>query len=77
MGELQERVAVPDPVTVPALKELQVSPEGTASVIVIVPPNPFIAVSEIVETDEDPGATPEGEVALRRKSWKLKIAIVT
>jgi hypothetical protein len=42
----------------------------------IVPPNPFIAVSEIVETDEDPGATAEGEVALTRKSWKLNVAIV-
>lgn len=74
---LHERVAVPDPLTVPALKELQVNPEGTVSVIVIVPPNPFIAVSEIVETDEDPGATAEGEVALTRKSWKLKFAIMT
>ena len=46
------------------------------SVIVIVPPNPFIAVSEIVETDEDPGATADGEVALTRKSLKLKVAIV-
>jgi hypothetical protein len=41
---------------------------------VIVPPNPFTAVSEIVETDEDPGATADGEVALTLKSWKLKIA---
>lgn len=46
------------------------------SVIVIVPPNPFTAVSEIVETDEAPGATADGEVALIRKSWKLKIAEV-
>jgi hypothetical protein len=43
-------------------------------VIVIVPPNPFTAVREIVETDEDPGATADGEVALTRKSSKLKIA---
>jgi len=62
--------------TVPTLREPQVSPEGTVSVIVIVPPNPFIAVSEIVETDEDPGATADGEVALTRKSLKLKVAIV-
>ena len=61
--------------TVPTLREPQVSPEGTVSVIVIVPPNPFIAVSEIVETDEDPGATADGEVALTRKSLKLKVAI--
>ena len=45
-------------------------------VIVIVPPNPFIAVSEIVETDEDPGETAAGEVELIRKSWKLNVAIV-
>jgi hypothetical protein len=43
---------------------------------VIVPPNPFIAASEIVETDEDPGETAAGEVELRRKSWKLNVAIV-
>jgi hypothetical protein len=47
------------------------------SVIVIVAPNPFIAVSEIVETDEEPGATAEGEVELSRKSRKLNVAIVT
>ena len=44
--------------------------------IVIVPLNPFMAVSEIVETDEEPGETAEGEVELSRKSWKLKVAIV-
>ena len=47
------------------------------SVIVIVPPNPFIAASEIVETDEDPGETAAGEVELSRKSWNLNVAIVT
>lgn len=46
------------------------------SVIVIVPPNPFTAVSEIVDTDEDPGETAEGEVELSRKSWKLNVATV-
>jgi len=46
-------------------------------VIVIVPPNPFTAASEIVETDEDPGETAAGEVELSRKSWKLNVAIVT
>jgi hypothetical protein len=46
------------------------------SVIVIVPPNPFIAASEIVEIDEDPGGTAAGEVELSRKSWKLNVAIV-
>jgi hypothetical protein len=47
------------------------------SVIVIVPPNPLIAVSEIVEIDEDPGETAAGEVELSRKSRKLNVAIVT
>jgi len=46
-------------------------------VILIVPPNPFTAASEIVETDEDPGETAAGEVELSRKSWKLNVAIVT
>jgi hypothetical protein len=58
------------------LRELHDSPEGTLSVIVIDPPNPFTAVSEIVETAEDPGATAEGELALTRKSWNLKVATV-
>ena len=44
--------------------------------IVIIPLNPFIAVSEIVETDEDPGETAAGEVELSRKSWKLNVATV-
>lgn len=69
-------VAVPEPVTLFWLREPQLSPEGTVAVIVIVPPNPFTAASEIVETDEDPGATAEGEVELTRKSWKLNVATV-
>jgi hypothetical protein len=69
-------VEVPDPTRLLALREPQVKPEGTVSVIVIVPVKPFTAVSEMVVTDDEPGATAEGEVALRRKSWKLKIAIV-
>jgi hypothetical protein len=73
---VQERVTVPDPTKLVGFSEPHVSPEGTASVIVIVPAKPFTAVSEIVATDEDPGATAEGEVALRRKSWKLNIATV-
>ena len=47
------------------------------SVIVIVPLNPFIAASEIVEIEEDPGETAAGEVELSRKSWNLNVAIVT
>jgi len=58
------------------LSDPQESPEGTLSVIVIDPPNPFTAVSEIVETAEDPGATAEGELAPTRKSWNLKVATV-
>jgi hypothetical protein len=73
---VQERVALPDPIKLLGLSELQVSPEGTASVIMIVPAKPFTAVRETVATDEDPGMTAEGEVALRRKSWKLNIATV-
>jgi hypothetical protein len=73
---VQEKVAVPDPTKLPGLRDPQLSPDGTASVIAIVPENPFTAVSEIVATEEDPGATAEGEVALRRKSWKLNTATV-
>lgn len=67
---------MPEPVTVLVLRDPQDSPEGTLSVIVIDPPNPFTAVSEIVETAEDPGETAEGELALTRKSWNLKVATV-
>jgi hypothetical protein len=63
---VQERVAVPDPTTLLGLSEPQVSPDGTVSVIAMVPENPFTAVSAMVAAAEDPGATAEGEVALRR-----------
>jgi hypothetical protein len=73
---VQEKVAVPDPTKLLGLTEPQVRPDGTISVIMIVPENPFTGVSTMVAIELDPGATAEGEVALRRKSWKLNTATV-
>lgn len=44
------------------------------SVSVIVPANPFTAVRVMVEADDCPGGTVEGDVAVIRKSWKLNVA---
>ncbi len=52
-----------------------VSPEGTLSETVTVPPKPFTALTEMVAVDEDPGATAAGDVVLSPKSWKLNVAI--
>lgn len=50
------------------------SPEGTVSVRLTTPANPFRAVTVIVELADDPAGTEAGEVALMVKSWKLKNA---
>lgn len=42
----------------------------------IVPAKPLTALRVMVEIEEDPGGTAEGELALRPKSWKLNVAIV-
>ncbi len=39
-----------------------------------VPAKPFTALTVIVDVDEEPGATEDGEVALIVKSWNLKVA---
>ena len=76
--ELHDKVAVavPDPWRVAGLGEPHDSPVGTLSVIVIVPEKLFTLVRVIVELEDDPGDTVEGEVAAIRKSWKLKVAVV-
>jgi hypothetical protein len=72
---LHDRVAVPDPVTVPGVIAPQVSPAGTVSVSVTMPANPFNAVMVIVEVAEVLTATAAGDVAAIVKSWKLKVAV--
>ena len=49
LAELHDRVAVPDPVTVPGVIAPHVSPAGTESVRVTTPEKPLFAVTVIVE----------------------------
>ena len=73
--ELQETVAVPEPVTVPGVIAPHVNPAGTVSVSVTTPANPLTAVIVIVDTAEDPALTAAGEEAAIVKSTKLKVAV--
>ena len=75
VAELQDTVAVPDPVTVPGVIAPHVNPAGTVSVRVTTPANPFIAVIVMVETAEDPALTAAGEEAAIVKSTKLNVAV--
>ncbi len=51
--ELQDRVAVPEPVTVLGVMGLQVSPDGNGvSDSVTVPANPFSAVIVMIEVGD-------------------------
>jgi len=76
--ELQETVAVPEPVTVPGAIAPQVNPAGTVSVRVTTPENPFNAVIVIVDTADWPALTAAGEVATIVKSGgapKVNVAV--
>ncbi len=75
VGELQLRVAVPEPVTVPGVIAPQVKPACTVSVRVTTPAKPFNAVMVIVEVAEEPAGTDAGEVAPIVKSTKLNVAV--
>lgn len=72
--ELQDRVAVPEPVTLAGVIEPQVSPAGTVFVRVTVPAKPFTAVTVIVDVAEDP-ALAVAEVAAIVKSTNLNVAV--
>lgn len=76
MGELHDNVAVPDTETLLGFKEPHETPDGIESASVTALENPFMPTNVIVEVDEEPGVTVEGEVAVIVKSWKLKIAVV-
>jgi len=73
--ELQDTVAVPEPVIVPGVIAPQVSPAGTVSVKVTTPANPLTAVIVIVDTADWPAFTAAGEEAAVVKSTKLKVAL--
>ena len=68
VAELQETVAVPEPVTVPGVIAPHVKPAGTVSVRVTTPANPLTAVTVIVETADEPALTAAGEEAAMVKS---------
>lgn len=65
---------MPEPVTVLGVMAPHVKPDGTVSVRVTTPENPFNAVIVIVDVAEPPTVA-EGEVAAIVKSWKLKVAV--
>jgi hypothetical protein len=63
MVELQETVAVPEPVTLAGVIAPQVKPAGTVSVRETIPAKPLRAVTVIVEVAEVPAWTAAGELA--------------
>ena len=73
--ELQDTVAVPDPVTVPGVIAPQVSPEGTVSVSVTTPVNPLTAAIVMVE-DAAVFTVVLGDVAVIVKSVTVNVAVV-
>ena len=72
----QDKVAVPDPVTLAGLIAAHVRPAGTVSVRLTTPAKPLTAVTVIVEVADWPALTAAGEVAAIVKSVKLKVAVV-
>jgi len=76
--ELQETVAVPEPVTLDGVIAPQVRLAGTVSVSVTVPVNEPIAVTVIVDVADVPAFTAAGEVAVMLKSLEVKtnVAVV-
>ena len=73
--ELQETVAVPEPVTVPGVIALHVKPAGIVSVRVTTPANPFTEVIVMVELADWPALTAAGDDAAIVKSTKLNVAV--
>jgi hypothetical protein len=74
----QDTVAVPEPVTLVGVMAPQVRPEGTVSVSVTTPVNPFNAVIVIVEVAAEPVLTAASDVAAIVKSGaapKVNVAV--
>ena len=66
--EVQDRVAVPEPVRLPGVIAPQVRPAGTVSVRATTPEKPFKAETVMVEVALTPVLTVDGEVADIEKS---------
>ncbi len=73
--ELQETVAVPEPVTLSGEIAPQDRFAGTVSVSETTPANPLTAPTVIVEVAETLALTAAGEDAAIVKSWTVKIAV--
>jgi hypothetical protein len=73
--ELQDRVAVPDPVMLAGVIAPHVRPAGTVSVRLTVPAKPLTAVTVIVEMAEEPALAAPGLVAAIVKSTNLNVAV--
>ena len=74
--ELQETVAVPEPVTLVGVIAPQVRLAGTVSVRLTAPANPLSAVIVMVEVAEVPTVTAAGEDAAIVKSRTVNVAVV-
>jgi hypothetical protein len=73
--EVQDTVAVPEPVMLPGVIVPQLRFNGAMSAREIVPANPLRAVMVIVEVADWPVLTATGEDAAMLKSWKVKLAL--
>jgi hypothetical protein len=73
--ELQDRVAVPEFVTLAGVIAPQVRLAGTVSVRDTDPVKPFTAVTVIVEVAETPALTAAGDVAVIVKSVTVNVAV--
>ncbi len=73
--ELQDTVAVPEPVTLSGEMAPHVRLAGTVSVRLTTPANPLTAVIVIVEVAETPAFTAAGEDAAIVKSWTVNVAV--
>jgi hypothetical protein len=73
--ELQETVAVPEPVTVPGVIAPHVKPAGTVSVSVTTPAKPLTAAIVMVEVADVPALTADGDDAAMVKSTKVNVAV--
>jgi hypothetical protein len=73
--ELQDTVAVPDPVTLVGLIAPQVRPAAGVSVRLTTPLKPLRAVTVMVEVADDPAFTEAGDEATIVKSTKLNVAV--
>ncbi len=73
--ELQDRVAVPELVTLVGVIAPQVKLAGTVSVRATVPVKPLTAATVIVDVAETATLTAAGEVAEIVKSVTMKVAV--